>query len=60
MKHFDWHAICEQLPPDFESSARIHKAFVRPRAVADPATLLRLVLLYAATPLSFRGVVAWA
>ena len=55
-----WEDIVGLLPEDLESSARTCGAFVRPRNVDSATTLLRLVLAYSLTPMSFRQTVAWA
>ena len=55
-----WEDIVGLLPEDLESSARTCGTFVRPRNVDSATTLLRLVLAYSLTPMSFRQTVAWA
>jgi hypothetical protein len=56
----DWQRLVRRLPIELEASARAHGALVRRRGLTDAATLLRLALVYGATPFSLRSTVAWA
>ena len=58
----EWSSLLERLPAGFDlaGSARERGAFVRPRGIRSPEVLLRLALVYAATPLSLRATAAWA
>lgn len=61
MKELDnWEKILTLLPNDLEARAKETGAFTRARGVPDAKTLLRLILAYCATPMSFRQTVAWA
>lgn len=61
MKELDnWEQILALLPNNLEERARLKGAFTRARGVPDAKTLLRLLLAYCATPMSFRQTVAWA
>ena len=61
MKELDnWEKILGLLPNDLEARARATGAFKRARGVSDAKTLLRLLLAYCATPMSFRQTVTWA
>lgn len=55
-----WEQVLALLPDDLEQSARAHGAFLRARGVPDAKTLLRLLLAYASTSMSFRQTTAWA
>lgn len=57
-----WSALVDRLPAglDLAASARQVGAFVRARGVGSAECLLRLALIYGATPLSLRGTAAWA
>ncbi|WP_413208199.1 hypothetical protein [Rhodospirillum sp. A1_3_36] len=57
-----WAEILSRLSADIDldATARESKAFLQPRGVRDPATLLRLALAYAAGGMSLRRTVAWA
>ena len=57
-----WSALVDRLPIglDLAGSAREAGAFVRARKVRSAECLLRLALIYGATPLSLRGTAAWA
>jgi len=56
----NWEQILALLPNDLEERAKLTGAFTRARGVPDAKTLLRLLLAYCATPMSFRQTVAWA
>jgi hypothetical protein len=58
----EWSSLLGRLPAGFDlaGSAREQGAFVRPRGIRSPEVLLRLALVYAATPLSLRATAAWA
>jgi hypothetical protein len=56
----DWEQVVGLLPADLEESAGETGVFQRARGVGDATTLLRLLLAYACTPMSFRQTVAWA
>jgi hypothetical protein len=61
MKEVDnWSQILAFLPSDLEERAKATGAFTRARGVPDAKTLLRLLLAYCATSMSFRQTVAWA
>lgn len=55
-----WEQLKGYFPSDLETSARVFGAFRRARGIPDAMTLLRLMMVYCATPLSFRQTVAWA
>lgn len=57
-----WSQVAGRLAAgfDLEAAAREHGAFTRARAVGSAEDLLRLALIYGATPLSLRGTAAWA
>lgn len=57
----DWSEhILPRLPADLDQQARTHKAFLRARAFACPADMLRGLLSYALSQASFRQLGAWA
>ena len=51
----DWQRLVDRLGVELEASAKRFGALRRRRGVPDAATLLRLALVYGATPLSLRG-----
>jgi hypothetical protein len=57
-----WSGAAGRLPAGFDLAATAleHGAFVRARGVRSAADLLRLALIYGATPLSLRSTAAWA
>ncbi len=57
-----WSALVDRLPAGFDlaATAREAGAFMRARRVDSAESLLRLALIYGATPLSLRGAAAWA
>lgn len=57
-----WSGAAGRLPAGFDLAATAleHKAFVRARGVRSAEDLLRLALIYGATPLSLRGTAVWA
>jgi Transposase DDE domain len=55
-----WEQLLAYLPSDLEASAKEQGAFLRKRGVPNATTLLRLLLVYSGTALSFRQTVAWA
>jgi hypothetical protein len=56
----DWGRILACLPDDLEERAKATGAFTRARGVPNAKALLRLILAYCATPMSFRQTVTWA
>lgn len=56
----EWAYVLTLLPEDLDESARRTGALVRCRNVSDSAALLRMILAYAVTDLSFKDVAAWA
>lgn len=56
----NWQQVLQFFPGDLEQSAKQCGAFQRARGVPDAQTLLRLLMVYCTTPLSFRQTVAWA
>jgi hypothetical protein len=56
----DWEQILACLPNDLEERAKATGAFTRARGVPNAKTLLRLLLAYCATRMSFRQTVTWA
>lgn len=60
MMDLDWRSFVRRLPIDLDESARSHKALLRRRGLPDAAALLRLALVYGATPYSLRSTAAWA
>ena len=56
----DWEQILACLPDDLEERAKATGAFTRARGVPNAKALLRLILAYCATPMSFRQTVTWA
>lgn len=55
-----WPYVLTLLPDNLDDSARDHGALVRARGVPDAQALLRMVLAYALSDLSFKDVAAWA
>lgn len=57
-----WSELVDRLPADLDLSATARRcgAFKRARGVRSAEDLLRLALVYATSPLSLRGTVAWA
>jgi hypothetical protein len=56
----EWSYLLTLLPGDLEESARRTAALVRCRNFPNAAALLRVILAYAVSDLSFKDVAAWA
>lgn len=56
----EWEYICTLLPEDIEETARIQGALVRRRNIQSASVLIRIILAYAVSNLSFKDVAAWA
>ncbi|HEU5090042.1 MAG TPA: transposase [Roseiflexaceae bacterium] len=52
--------LLSRLPSDFDHQARLHRGFIRSRALASPLDLLRALLLISLDDLSFRALGVWA
>lgn len=55
-----WPYLLAFLPPSYEELAEQHHALRRCRKVPNAAALLRMILVYALTDLSYKDVAAWA
>jgi hypothetical protein len=55
-----WNYLLSRLPQDLDASARENEAVKRFREVRSGADLMRLILAYALSDLSYKDVAAWA
>lgn len=62
LRNSDWQSLVARLggPEQLDATARLSKAFLRPRVVTNAVDLLRLILAYCLGERGLRATVGWA